>query len=72
MSTMHRVSLFIIAISLMLLSPISIWELAWDHANTMALKEIYAGVFRWSMIFLAGAAIVVAIFAEDSRNPPKL
>lgn len=64
MRSIDRASLVIIAVALLLVSPLNIIGMLWDHIIYRSLMEIYIGVTTWGVLFIAGALVVYALIGN--------
>lgn len=60
MSRSSRISLFVIGISLFLLSPINLASMEWDHNIERTLYALYLGVFSWGIVLVAACILLYA------------
>lgn len=60
MSRSNRISLFVIGISLFILSPVNLANMAWNHNIARTLYALYMGVLSWGIVLIAACILLYA------------
>lgn len=60
MSRSSRISLFVIGVSLFILSPVNLTNMMWDHNIARTLYALYLGVLSWGIVLIAACILLYA------------
>lgn len=71
MRSSDRASLAIIAICLVIISPLNICGMLLNHMYAHALVEIWMGVVTWGSLFVAGALLLWSVFGNGHNGSAK-